>query len=219
MIAQSPVAAADTEQIRQQNSKLFDQYASSRTIEDYANDKSTNNADASIAIERSSKLHHNGKKILDSTRESYLRTAAVNADLIVVVEPTARHSDFTDGHRFIFSDYEASVDRVLFSRKVTVLPGQNIVVSRAGGILHQGNRKIYGHVTGFELFHLNEPYLLFLRYLPNGTFLVFGEAGYNISGSKVITHPEGPHKDTSVPRATFLEDVTHAIERLKEEGR
>ena len=108
------------------------------------------------------------------------------------------------------------INRIFLVRNVTVLPGQRIVVTRPGGILQYRGRTLVGSVPNFELFTLNEPYMMFLRLLPNGTFLVVGESAFNLAGDQVDIDRRIQKNGTKklVPKDQFVADVERAAERL-----
>ena len=81
-----------------------------------------------------------------------------NCDAAVLATPTARRSALTVGHKFIFSDYTVSLDRVYFDNTHSLSPGGTIVVSRAGGATVLNSVNIRAIETEFPLFRLNERY-------------------------------------------------------------
>jgi hypothetical protein len=219
--AQNTVALKDTQELREQNSKLFVFYSGNRTLDDYVdlqNAKKDESADQAIVISRNAPREGVGANPNEKSREAYVLDATANSDIIVVAEPLLRNSAATETRRFIFSDYEAVINRIFLARDVTVLPGQKIVVTRPGGILQYRGRTLVGSVPGFELFALNEPYMMFLRLLPNGTFLVVGESAYKMTDDQVeIDHERRNQKNGTkklVPKDQFVEDVERAANRL-----
>jgi hypothetical protein len=224
--AQNTLALRDTQELREQNSKLFVFYSGNRTLDDYVelqNAKKDEPADQPIVISANAPREGIvGLNPNEKSREAYILDATANSDLIVVAEPLLRNSAATETRRFIFSDYEVVINRIFLARDVTVLPGQKIVVTRAGGILQYRGRTLTGSVPGFELFHLNEPYMMFLRLLPNGTFFIFAETAYNLHDQQVDIHPI--HRETKnetkklVPKDQFMEDVDRAVKRREEAG-
>jgi hypothetical protein len=219
--AQNTVALKDTQELREQNSKLFVFYSGNRTLDDYVdlqNAKQDESADQAIVISRNAPREGVGANPNEKSREAYILGATANSDLIVVAEPLLRKSAATETRRFIFSDYEVVINRIFLARNVTVLPGQKIVVTRPGGILQYRGRTLVGSVPNFELFTLNEPYMMFLRLLPNGTFLVVGESAYKMTDDQVeIDHERRNQKNGTkklVPKDQFVEDVERAANRL-----
>ncbi len=218
--AQKTIAPRDTKELREQNSKLFVFYSGNRTLDNYIdlqNAKSHDPADQTIVISHSAPREGIvGTNPNERSREAYVLDATTNSDLIVVAEPRLMNSAATETGRFIFSDYEVAVNRTLMSRGVTVLPGQTIVVTRPGGIIQYRGRQIVGSVPNFDLFTLNEPYMMFLRLLPNGTFLVVGESAFNLSADQVDIDRRIQKNGTKklVPKDQFVADVERAAERL-----
>jgi hypothetical protein len=216
------VALRDTQELREQNSKLFVFYSGNRTLDEYVelqNAKKDESADQAIVISRSATREGVvGANPNEKSREAYILDATANSDLIVMAEPLLRNSAATETGRFIFSDYEVVINRIFLARNVTVLPGQKIVVTRPGGILQYRGRTLVGSVPYFELFALNEPYMMFLRLLPNGTFVVVGESAYNITDEQVDidrgrrTQKNGTKK--LVPKDQFVEDIERAAKRF-----
>jgi hypothetical protein len=183
------------------------------------NAKKDESADQAIVISRSATREGVvGANPNEKSREAYILDATANSDLIVMAEPLLRNSAATETGRFIFSDYEVVINRIFLARNVTVLPGQKIVVTRPGGILQYRGRTLVGSVPYFELFALNEPYMMFLRLLPNGTFVVVGESAYNITDEQVDidrgrrTQKNGTKK--LVPKDQFVEDIERAAKRF-----
>lgn len=220
--AQQPLALRDTQELRKQNSRLFVFYSGNSTLNDdvaFHNAKKDEPADSEIVVSRSRpKEGLEGTNANEKSREAYILGETANSDLIVVGEPVQQNSSATEGGRFIFSDYEVAVDRILSARGVTVLAGQTIVVTRPGGILQYRGRTLVGSVPGYDLFSINQPYMMFLRLLPNGTFLELGESAYNLNKEQIEIDPDrGTKKNvvkTLIPKAQFVEDVERAIRRL-----
>lgn len=228
--SQTTLALEDSRILRKENSELFLHSGSTRTLDDYINLPSTNTgkgAPKDIVLFDSPADHNWIDNPNDNTSEAYLLSSSVRSDLIVAAEPLECVSEPTEDRRFIFSDCTFAVDRVVRARGLTVLPGQKIVVTRLGGTLKYRGRTFVGSVKGFEQFRLNEPYMMFLRQLPNGTFLVIGNAAYNLQDNQVDVDPghlvkEGDKKDVHkklIPKDQFLEDVNHAVSRLAKVGR
>ncbi len=145
-------------------------------------------------------------------REAYLLLPAANADLVIIGTPRKRDSAATSDGQFIFSDYVTSVERIYGNRGLAVIPGQTIVAGRPGGIISVEGKQILGSVYGYPLFHLGEPYLMFLKFMPaTGGFLVVGEAAFNISGEYVSVHLTRNTGAESHSTTMFLEDATKAV--------
>lgn len=197
-----------------QNSGLYVHYGGSINVDQLVDMARSQSKDQPIVWLSSPQLHHFDPQPADHPREGYLLSAAANSDLVVICDPLSRDSALTDGRTFVFSNYTATVDRVLWSAGPQVLAGQKIVISRAGGIIHYRDRKIVASVPGYELFHFNDPYAVFLRLLPNGSYLIVGESAYRLADASVITHPQ--HRDQAVPveKEQFLVDLARALSRL-----
>ena len=215
--AQAIVAINDTESIRESNSKLFGLYALASPIDQLIKLPPYKGV-KDIEISREAKTHNMDVTPHANTRDSYIAKTVASADLIVVGEPTARNSAFTEGRRFIFSDYTIAVNSVTWSQGVTVLPGQNIIVSRAGGILAVDGRTVRATVSNFPPFEIKDTYLMFLRILPNGSFLVFAEGAFDISGNEIPAETVGRVKHP-ISTKEFLEDTAQAISRIYKEGK
>ncbi len=213
------VATEDSLEIRAANSHLFVQYNNQNSFDQMIDEASSQTADKDIVFVSGPKIHHFEKDPRDASHEAYLMSAAANSDLIVIGAPTAASSDFTEGHHFLFSDYTVAVREVLYSNKVNVLPGQNIVVSRPGGSMQYRGKKIAASVIGFPFFQLNAPYVFFLRFLPNGSFIVFAESAFRVDTESVTTHPGQRNDAKAIANRAFMEDVYKAVERLKDGGR
>lgn len=225
-MCQANIALRDTKELRDQNSKLFHHSGSTSTIYDYVDlpgVKASNSATRDVTLYDTPSYHDWEENPSEKSREAYLLSSAASSDLVVIAQPLERHSDPTEDRRFVFSNYTVAVDRVLRAKGLTVLPGQDIVVTRLGGSLQYHGRNIVGTVVGFDVFQINEPYVMFLRLLPNGTFLVIGNAAYNIRDAQVETH-HNQHASKNeikkvVPKDEFIEDVDRAIRRLESVSR
>lgn len=215
-LPQVVIATQDSPGLLESNSRQFDQYGDVHTYDEILKEPSFQDPSKTVTVVSSPRIPHYSRDLDGNHREYYLMNATSNADLIVEGTPQSVASGLTAGRNFIFSDYTVTVEKVLYSPNATVLPGQNIVVTRAGGIMTYHGRNIAAHVSGFNLFALGRPYLFYLRLLPNGSFLLFAEAAYNLDGGHVTTQPHRRGEEFPVEKSLFMEDVNAAIIRIRE---
>ena len=213
------VATHDSDELQKDNSRQFTRYSNSVSIDELIDDPGRQDPAKEIVVVSSPELHHFEDNPGDHSREAYLMSAAANADLIVIGRPLRRVTHLTETHRFLFSDYTVATKQVLYSPKALITEGQQIVVSSPGGSMEYQGRRIRAVVKGFAMFEMDTPYVFFLRLLPNGSFLVFGEAAYKLDGSPIVSHPQTRDSEVTHQYEEFVEDVRRAIERLKHDGR
>jgi hypothetical protein len=155
---------------------------------------------------------------------NWLAAKAANSDVVVIVTLLNQHSALTADHSFVFSDYEARVDRVLNDKTGHVLPGGNIIVSRAGGEAEFNGHIIRAIDPEFKPFRPNETYLLCMYQNPgSGTFKAFAENSFLITGSRAVSAKTHLDKfdDAFQQDPTFLSTIVDAvaIAKLKERAK
>ena len=142
-----------------------------------------------------------------------LKTLVYNADAIVLGIPRRRVSALTDSHQFIFSDYEVSVSQVYLDKRPSLSAGQQIVVTRPGGVTLLAGQAIRAIEPEFPLFHLNEQYIFFLHFdSSTGAFVLNPADAYLISAGQVLsgkTHSKIIQSQVSTQG--FLQNLNTAI--------
>lgn len=158
----------------------------------------------------------------DGTVRNWLATKAANADLVVLATPLKRYSALTADHSFIFSDYEMRVEQVFKDHTAQLSPGSSIVVARAGGVTTVNGHNVRAIDPEFHLFHIGEPYLLFLYQIPGtGTFKAFADNSFLISGNRAIagkTHAD-KFAQNFQQHAAYLPVVRDAVSFAAEKER
>lgn len=200
------------------DSKAFPGYQSGDTAEtlisDHTNYDSAHNCFLMIQTRREEpalgrpdvlNLHH-------ALRERFL-----NSDAIVIATPFRRESALTDTHQFVFSEYEAVVRQVYHSKINSVVPGQQIVLSRAGGVTTFKGQNVRGIDPEFPLLRLNQSYILFLHLdRSSGSFRLFASDVFMLQGDQITAGRQ--HSKTlpgAVENSHFVATLKSAIEGAK----
>ena len=149
----------------------------------------------------------------DGDKLHELKTLVYNADAIVLGTPTRRVSALTDSHQFAFSDYEVKVNKVYLDKRPSLLVGQQIVVTRPGGVTVLAGQTVRAIEPEFQLFHLNEQYIFFLHFDDStGAFALNPADAYLITNGQVVsgkTHSKVIQSPVSTEN--FLQDLNTAI--------
>lgn len=212
-LCQQAIASRDSAEMQSYNSSQYHQYIGQMSINQLIHLPSSKTK-PSLSLVAAPKTSLICSTCPEKGREAYLLLPAANSDLVIIGTPHKCDSAATSDGQFIFSDYVTSVDRVYGNRGLAVIPGQTIVVGRPGGIISVEGKQILGSVYGYPLFHLGEPYLMFLKFMPaTGGFLVVGEAAFNVSGENVPVHLTRTSGAESHLTATLLEDATKAVSK------
>lgn len=95
-----------------------------------------------------------------------LKALAAGADAVVIGQVVEQASQLTEDDRFLFTDYQLDLDRVLKECPTAPLkvPGK-IAVTRIGGTVLLEGHVIQAVDENLPLFHQGCRYLLFLKYL------------------------------------------------------
>lgn len=137
-----------------------------------------------------------------------------NSDAIVVATPTRRISALTANHRFVFSDYEVTVNRLLSDRVRNLLVGSQIVVTRPGGEVSVNGAKFRAIETELPLFQIGVPYIFFLHYNElGGSYSLSANDVFAVLGDRISTiklHPRVFVKPSQ--RDKFLSEIQSAID-------
>ena len=109
-------------------------------------------------------------------------------DLVVVGKFGKATSYPTEDLGYIYSDLDFTVQEVVKNnRSAPVTAGQDITITRPGGLLTINGRHVYAVSEAFPLFHLGQEALLYLRSLPSvGTYSLGAPTGFVLSGENVI---------------------------------
>jgi hypothetical protein len=95
-----------------------------------------------------------------------LRSLACDADAIVTGSPKTAETSLTESGDFLFTDYTFNVLSVIKASDSNPTAGSTIIVTRPGGATRINGHFVKTATGNFPQFQINEPYLLFLRYLP-----------------------------------------------------
>ncbi len=119
---------------------------------------------------------------------STLANLSCESDLVVVGKFGKATSYPTEDLGYIYSDLDFTVEEVVKSdRSAPVAAGQNITITRPGGLLTINGRHVYAVSDAFPLFHPGQEALLYLRSLSSvGTYSLGAPTGFVLSGENVI---------------------------------
>lgn len=96
-----------------------------------------------------------------------LRQILCAADTVVTGVAKSKASQLTEDQNFIFTDYEFSIEEVLKNDSSTSLaPNDEITVTRPGGNISLGGRKVKALDELFPLLSSGKRYILFLNPVP-----------------------------------------------------
>ena len=124
----------------------------------------------------------------------FLNALVCDADAVVIGTPKSESSQFTENGGFIFTDYEVTVEQVLKGNITSPLQvGDNLIVTRPGGVIQINGRTIRAKLDAFEPFITGERYMLFLRFIPTtAAYRAFGNGSFQLRDNKVLSIGEGP---------------------------
>lgn len=208
-MCQERIVSQDSAAVQQIASSTLSAYRGQRTI------------DAAIADPRS---HQRNEVVIARTDGSEkhkiqsngpvpgvdLRQLAANVSIIVEVTPLERKSFICADNTFVCSNYTALVTRVIRNNGVAVLAGQQIVISRGGGVVKYNGSYVRAIDPNFHLFKLNTRYIFFLKLIPGaGIFKAYPFASFELNGNDVIDGRNQVGKLT-IDRAAFLSHLQEA---------
>ena len=112
-----------------------------------------------------------GEVVLHATLPSRLvlfRKIGCETDAVVLGRVTLQVPLLTPDKTFIFTDSDVSVLEVIKNNPaLPISTGESITVTRPGGTLQLGNRKLSAKITQFDEFRTGGEYLFFLKFLPS----------------------------------------------------
>lgn len=129
-----------------------------------------------------------------TNRPPFIKAVACEADAVVVGEVRGKvSSQFTEGGRFIFTDFEMTVESVIKNNPSAPLgAGAAVVISRPGGELRLGDKTIRAVDESFKPFNAGGRYVFFLRYIPSaGSYQAFSNGSFQLKGGRVVPLGEG----------------------------
>lgn len=104
---------------------------------------------------------------IDMPLDAKLLNLTCRNDVVIVGRAGTRTSHPTANQGFIYSDWQFTVEQVLKENpKAPISGGTTVVVTRPGGMLEVGGRKVYAKLQHFRDFTSGEELLLFLDYVP-----------------------------------------------------
>ena len=126
--------------------------------------------------------------ITSADPRSTLGNLSCESDLVVVGKFGKATSYPTEDLGYIYSDLEFAVEEVVKNnRSAPVTAGQDITITRPGGLLTINGRHVYATSESFPLFHPGEQALVYLRSLPSvGTYSLGAPTGFLLSGENLI---------------------------------
>lgn len=130
---------------------------------------------------------------IDMPMEWKFANLACQNDLVVVAKASSGSSHPTANQGYIYTDWQFGVEEVLRDNsKAPVRAGATIVVTRPGGVLEIGGRKVYAKLDHFRDFVPNEKLLLYLRFVPEtGAYSMFEPNYFGISDDILKLAREG----------------------------
>ena len=119
---------------------------------------------------------------------STLGNLSCESDLVVVGKFGKATSYPTEDQGYIYSDLDFTVEEVVKNNpSAPVTAGQDITITRPGGLLTINGRHVYAVSESFPLFHLGQEALLYLRSLPSvGTYSLRCPTGFLLSGENAL---------------------------------
>lgn len=190
----STIQAGVMTEKQEQHSKLYNQYDSGSKIQDLLNLE-----DDDIFIRRSLPFRFGSPGQTRSDVDEIKRITCA-ADAIVVATVKRSASQITASQSFLFTDYGLVVQEVLRNNTPGVIHQESeITVTRPGGAVLVGGRRITAIDESFLPLRRGNQYLLFLRYLPETESFASIETGesYELSatGLQLLKGPSGQSKD------------------------
>ena len=123
----------------------------------------------------------------------FLSAPACAADAIVLATVRSFEAALTESKKFIFTDYDVTVDDVLKGDTALLYAGSQIVVTRPGGELVIEGRRLRADDRSFRPLSVGNRYLLFLNFLPvTQSFITKQDIGFAISAKGVSSLTNRP---------------------------
>jgi hypothetical protein len=171
------------------------------------------------------KLFHGGppgqiqEQLANSKGDVYLRTGTVidevsvevpfetklagltcDSDAVILAKATSGSSHPTTDQGYIYTDWQFAVEQILKNNpKAPINSGGSIVVTRPGGVLEIGGRKVYAQPKQFRDFALGEELLLYVRFVPQtGAYALHEPNYFRASAETLKAAHEGINASTKI---------------------
>jgi hypothetical protein len=144
----------------------------------------------------------------------FIKRSTCEADIVLIGSVLGKSSQITEDLKAVFTDYEISVNSVIFKKsnlEGNILP--SITVTRLGGSILIDKSRIDYIVKSQKRFKVGMTYLLFLNYLPHSDSYktVNRESVFSINGDKIRRY-----NDTAPPYKDNNEDINFFINVIRE---
>jgi hypothetical protein len=207
-------ASAISDALLSKDANLYPSFDSGDTAEDrIANNIGFDQANNTFVVARHPREEIAPGSSPTSDPLAKLKTLVVNADAIVIGIPTRRVSSLTASHKFAFSDYEVTVNRIIKNPHSQILPNTQIVITRPGGVVSLDGVTFRAIDPEYPLFRLGVPYVLLLHVVQSsGSYRVNVADAYRIDGDAIVAGRM--HSDILKPNETanaFLNDLSAAV--------
>lgn len=147
--------------------------------------------------------------------QSFLRSAACDADAIVLGRVKEQTSRLTEDESFIYTINELDVQTVLKNNSAQLIkPGEVISAVRTGGTIELNGRKVSAVFKGSKPLEPEQTYLLFLTFVPEKGFYVADNISYQIKNDKIIkltAQQLEPELESGKDASAFTSSVRTAI--------
>lgn len=151
------------------------------------------------------------------TSTEFLVNLSCSADAVVVGNVRNKSSHLSDDEKFIYTEYEISVQNILKNNSASPIEvGNNIELARPGGIIKLNNRQIRIEDLSYAPLQKDKQYLLFLKFVPSidGYIAASPEGDFVLENNsfKTLSKRELPKELLSgESRQTLLNDVRNSI--------
>ena len=127
-------------------------------------------------------------RIMSDDPRNTLANLSCESDLVVVGKFGKATSYPTEDQGYIYSDLDFTVEEVVKNNQsAPVAAGQNLTITRPGGLLTINGRHVYALRDNFPLFHPGQEALLYLRSLQSvGTYSLPYPTGFLLSGENAL---------------------------------
>ena len=115
-------------------------------------------------------------------------SAVCNADAVLIGIVNDKSSQLTEDERFVFTDYEISVEEVIKNNAgAPIQVASAITATRDGGVIELNNRVFRAKRDDFDPLLVGQRYLLFLRFIPaTGSYLAYGNGAFQLEAKRVL---------------------------------
>ncbi len=207
-------AARVTNQILAKDSHNYLEYASGQTIDELiASGQNYDPQSGTYLVSRKFGNEISPGRDLSPTLKIRLQDLSLNADAIVVGIPLDVRSALTETRKFVFSEYQVQVEKVLLNHSFNLAPTHTILVTRPGGEVNINGHIFHAIDPDIPDLKLGKAYVFFLHYNPHSQTFKSGPAEtYRLDEDQA--HSTQLHSDvlaTSINRSTFLDTLDKAI--------